>query len=113
MMPLQRARGAESRVRNKLSNGPLRAQSKAFAEYSATCGHTSVAGDMLVSRRAHGVTAVNQGGTTDRLYSPLRDRIDFSRAFFVSQIIRARRSFPWQTKQEDSASTAGSISLRR
>jgi len=28
MMPLQRARGAESRVRNKLSNGPLRAQSK-------------------------------------------------------------------------------------
>ncbi|WP_216522940.1 hypothetical protein [Lachnoclostridium sp. MSJ-17] len=29
-MPLQRARGAESRVRNKLSNGPLRAQSNAF-----------------------------------------------------------------------------------
>ena len=27
MMPLQRAWGAESRVRNKLSNGPLRAQS--------------------------------------------------------------------------------------
>ena len=78
MMPLQRARGAESRVRNKLSNGPLRAQSKAFAEYSATCGRTSVAGDMLVSRRAHGVTAVNQGGTTDRLYSPLRDRIDLN-----------------------------------
>jgi len=52
MMPLQRTRGAESRVRNKLSNGPLRAQSKAHfmcAKYSATCGHTSVAGDMLVS----------------------------------------------------------------
>lgn len=29
MMPLQRARGAESRVRNKLSNGPLRALSNA------------------------------------------------------------------------------------
>ncbi len=29
MMPLQRACGAESQVRNKLSNGPLRAQSKA------------------------------------------------------------------------------------
>ena len=28
MMPLQRAWGAESRVRNKLSNGPLRVQSK-------------------------------------------------------------------------------------
>ena len=27
MMPLQRAWDAESRVRNKLSNGPLRAQS--------------------------------------------------------------------------------------
>lgn len=27
MMPLQRARDAENRVRNKLSNGPLRAQS--------------------------------------------------------------------------------------
>ena len=48
MMPIQRARGAESRVRNKLSNGPLRAQSNAGvpAEYSVTCWHTSVAGDM-------------------------------------------------------------------
>ncbi len=27
MMPVQRAREDESRVRNKLSNGPLRAQS--------------------------------------------------------------------------------------
>ena len=75
MMPSQRARIAESRVRNKLSNGPLRAQSNAApdsssslegnfdaavfkfpcgstgrAEYSVTWRHTSVAGDMLVSR---------------------------------------------------------------
>ena len=28
MMPLQRACGAENQVRNKLSNGPRRAQSK-------------------------------------------------------------------------------------
>ena len=37
-MPLQRACDAESQVRNKLSNGPRRAQSKAFenAEYSVT-----------------------------------------------------------------------------
>lgn len=51
-MTSQRTRGAESRVRNKLSNGPLRVQSKAqfiCAEYSATWRHTSVAGDMLVS----------------------------------------------------------------
>ncbi len=37
MMPLQRARVAESRVRNKLSNGPLRAQSNVIVtKYSAT-----------------------------------------------------------------------------
>lgn len=35
--PLQRARGAESWVRNELSNGPLRAQSNVIlTEYSAT-----------------------------------------------------------------------------
>ena len=33
MMPLQRARGAESRVRNKLSNGPPRAQSNGHTLY--------------------------------------------------------------------------------
>ncbi len=37
MMPLQRACDAEKQVRNKLSNGPLRAQSNViFTEYSAT-----------------------------------------------------------------------------
>ena len=37
MMPLQRAWDAENQVRNKLSNGPLRAQSNViFTEYSAT-----------------------------------------------------------------------------
>ena len=36
-MPLQRACVAESQVRNKLSNGPLRAQSNVrFTEYAAT-----------------------------------------------------------------------------
>ena len=33
MMPLQRACDAESQVRNKLSNGPLRAQSKHYTLY--------------------------------------------------------------------------------
>ena len=32
MMPLQRARGAESRVRNKMSNGPLRVQSNGISQ---------------------------------------------------------------------------------
>ena len=37
MMPLQRVRVAESRMRNKLANGPLRVQSNGcFPEYSAT-----------------------------------------------------------------------------
>lgn len=37
MMPVQRTREAEMRVRNKLSNGPLRAQSNVIStEYSAT-----------------------------------------------------------------------------
>ena len=38
MMPVQRTRIAESRVRNMLSNGPLRAQSNVtfVTEYSAT-----------------------------------------------------------------------------
>jgi len=42
MMPLQRVRVAENRIRNKLSNGPRRAQSKVqvgifrSTEYSAT-----------------------------------------------------------------------------
>ena len=51
MMPLQRACDAESQVRNKLSNGPLRAQSNViFTKYSATfCRQTLLAGDMLVS----------------------------------------------------------------
>ena len=61
MMPLQRAWDAESQVRNKLSNGPLRAQSNvvftllsvltmAFSQsILRRCRQTSFAGDMLVS----------------------------------------------------------------
>ncbi len=51
-MPVQRTRDAESRVRNKLSNGPLRAQSNVILSQSILrrCRQTSFAGDMLVSR---------------------------------------------------------------
>ena len=35
-MPIQRVRDAESRARNRLSNGPLRVQSNVKTEYSAT-----------------------------------------------------------------------------
>ena len=55
MMPLQRACVAESQVRNKLSNGPLRVRrNRCFAQYSVTWRHTSVAKDMLVSYGEHG-----------------------------------------------------------
>ncbi len=74
MMLPQRVRVAESRAKNKSSNGPLRVQSNAKAKYSATRGHASVAGDMSVSRKVHGFT-VNQGGTTDNVYSSLTENI--------------------------------------
>ena len=80
IMPPQRARGAGNRVKHRSSNGPRRVQSKALAEYSATYGHTSVVGDMMVSRKVHG-TAVNQGGTANRLYSSLTDPL-LSRRFY-------------------------------
>lgn len=38
-------------------------QSAQNAEYNATCGHTSVAGDMLVSRKVRAVKGAKQGGT--------------------------------------------------
>ena len=46
-MPLQRACVAESQVRNKLSNGPLRAQSNVVSQsILRRCRQTSFAGDM-------------------------------------------------------------------
>ena len=102
MMPVQRTRDAESRVRNKLSNGPLRVQSNAFyAKYSATCWHTSVAGNMLVFRKGQrilfqiifavsvllgfaGKFSLKQGGTADNvsLYSSLTES-DFCQGLFL------------------------------
>ena len=49
MMPLQRACDAESQVRNKLSNGPLRAQSNVEAQsILRRWRQTLIAGGMLV-----------------------------------------------------------------
>ena len=46
-MPLQRACVAESQVRNKLSNGPLRAQSNVISQsILRRCRQTSFAEDM-------------------------------------------------------------------
>ena len=55
MMPLQRACGAESQVRNKLSNGPLRVQSngnfpKVFCNVLAYVSCRGYAGILLSAR---------------------------------------------------------------
>ena len=51
MMPLQRVWDAENRVRNKLSNGPLRAQSNVIHHrvFCDAAGRRINTGDMLVS----------------------------------------------------------------
>ena len=51
MMPLQRACSAENQARNKLSNGPLRAQSNVNFSQSILrrCRQASFAGGMFVS----------------------------------------------------------------
>ncbi len=81
MMPLQRACGAESQVRNKLSNGPLRAQSKVISPsilrreaYVSCRGYAGIP-------QAHSVTAVNQGGTADKYYSSLTELYSSVRDF--------------------------------
>ena len=77
MMPLQRACGAESQVRNKLSNGPLRAQSNEYySEYSATWGRRHMPGICWYPAKCTG-HAVNQGGTADSVLFVL-DRNYFS-----------------------------------
>ena len=50
-MPVQRTRGAENRERNKLSNGPLRAQSNVIHHrvFCDAAGRRINTGDMLVS----------------------------------------------------------------
>lgn len=76
MMPLQRTCDAENQVRNKLSNGPLRAQSngripKVFCDVA---GRRNMPGICWYPDKRTG-HAVNQGGTADSivLYSSLTD----------------------------------------
>ena len=70
MMPLQRVRDAENRVRNKLSNGPRRVQSnvkryfhRVFCNVQAYVSCRGYAGILLSAQ----VIPVNQGGTADIL----------------------------------------------
>jgi len=54
-------------------------------EYSATCGYTSVARDMSVSCKQHGMT-VNQGGTADNVYSSLTDNVSVGDFCFSEEL---------------------------
>ena len=67
MMPLQRTRDAENRVRNYLSNGPLRVQGNGYSGvFCNAWGCVSSRGYVciLLSGTAE---AVKQGGTADKL----------------------------------------------
>ena len=66
MMPLQRVRVAESRMRNKLANGPLRVQSNGIFSQSILqrVGIRQLPGICWYPAKRTGYT-VNQGGTAD------------------------------------------------
>ena len=69
-MPLQRACGAESQVRNKLSNGPLRAQSNVSIHrvFCDVAGRRHLPGICWYPAKRTGHT-VNQGGTADSIFA--------------------------------------------
>ena len=69
MMPLQRACDAESQVRNKLSNGPLRAQSNVIRHkvFCDVAGRRHLPGICQYPAKRT-VYTVNQGGTADSVF---------------------------------------------
>ena len=68
-MHAQRVREGESRVETQIAKWTVEGAVKGRqAEYSATCGHTSVAGNMMVFRQEYGRSVVKQGGTAGGLY---------------------------------------------
>ena len=82
MMPLQRACGAESQVRNKLSNGPLRVQSNGVSQsILQRVGIRQLPGICWYPAKRTG-HSVNQGGTADSvvlyLYLFVLDRVYIS-----------------------------------
>ena len=102
MMPLQRACGAESRVKNRLSNGPLRAQSNVLFTVQSILrrvGIRQLSGICWYPAKGTAVVAVNQGGTADKCnYSSLTELLYNSvRGVFVcahkSSSDRIQRSF--------------------
>ena len=88
MMPSQRACGAGMQVGNKLSNGPLRAQSKVICRvFCDVMAYVSCRGYVCILLSAQYI-AVNQGGTTDKSnYSSLTE-LRFSVRGFLFALLR-------------------------
>ena len=87
MMPLQRACGAESQVRNKLSNGPLRAQpteaGSPLPSMLRRVGIRQLPGICWYPVRAQEI--VKQGGTAGNVYDPsLTEEDSVMGGFFVT-----------------------------
>ena len=66
IMPLQRTCVAESRVRNKLSNGPLRVQSNAISQSILQRADIRQLSGVCWYPRKCTAQAVKQGGTADK-----------------------------------------------
>ncbi len=66
MQTIQRARGAESRVRYRSANGPLRVQSNAiFRRVFCNVWHALIVG-VFSYLKVHDRFFMNQGGTADK-----------------------------------------------
>ena len=83
-MPVQRTRTAENRVRNRLSNGPLREQSNVWlggdSVFPPVCkvfcnvwAYVSCREYGSIPTSARIFEFVNQGGTADMFYSSLTE----------------------------------------
>ena len=80
-------------MKNRLSNGPLRAQSKAKAEYSATFGTRKLSGICLYPVKCM-ASAMNQGGTTDKsIIRPWQRFSSFCQGLFLLYGRYARRYY--------------------
>ena len=92
MMPLQRVCDAENQARNKLSNGPLRAQSNVdktlHRVFCDVLVYVSYQGYVRILLSAWGITLMNQGGTTDKMsYSPLTERKVCQGRFYLLKLL--------------------------
>ena len=78
---VQRAHVGESWASKQPSNGPRRAQSKALAEYSATCDKRDLSGYFCTRK---GRIFANQGGTAELFRPWWRQEISARGRFFLS-----------------------------